>query len=494
MNAPKKILTGFFYTLGSGYAVRLLSFVLTLLIKNALGLEILDRMVPVLLVFILLSNLHHFGMVQALLHFQDDSAAFIRTHFALNALIEFSGFLLTCGAALALAYWYPAKFAWMVWLVCLFAVFRLLRNMAMTSEGLLRRDFEYGRLSLFHGLGTVLALSFALAAAWSGWGHWSLVLGGWSANSVYAPVYVLFFTGAVWCSRRISLRPLRLDWGWVRRIMRFGVWFWLGWVLQTFVWHYDKLILFLMYHEGIENRVLNLYDHAWWLVQVPTGLITHILFSYTNALYSRYQKDRQRLGEFFAKMLGLVVRVSAPLAMICLFNAHAIVVLTAPQWVEAAPILVWLGLYAFLRPLADEGLSLLWALGKTRQSTRIMGVQAGVALILVPLAARAWGVQGVAYSMGVIGALGVCGLALTIGRLVKVPWRRVFVAPICALGAMGGVGAFYEYWAMDVVWADFILRSGLMGIVYAGALLLLEFQAIKASVTQVKRILAEPKK
>ena len=491
MNAPKKILTGLFYTLGSGYAVRLLSFVLTLLIKNALGLEVLDQMVPVLLVFILLSNLHHFGMIQALLHFQEDSAAFIRTHFALNALIEFLGFLLTCGVALALAYCYPAKFGWMVWLVCLLAVFRLVRNMAMTSEGLLRRDFEYGRLSLFHGLGTVLALSCALVAAWSGWRHWSLVLGGWSAHSVYTPVYVLFFTGAVWCSRSVPLWPLRLDWGWVRRIMRFGVWFWLGWVLQTFVWHYDKLVLFLMPQEGVENRILNLYEHAWWLVQVPTGLITHLLFSYTNALYSKYQEDRPRLGDFFGKMLSLVVRVSAPLAMLCLLNARSIVELTAPQWAAAAPILVWLGLYAFLRPLADEGLSLLWALGKTRQSTRIMALQAGVALVLVPFAAQIWGVQGVAYTMGLIVALGVGGLALVIRRLIEVQWRRVFAAPLGALGLMGGTGYFYDYWAWDVLWVDFLLRSVLMGLVYLGALLLLERRAIKEAVAQMRRILAE---
>ena len=119
--------------------------------------------------------------------------------------------LLTSGVVLALTLLFPADFSWtfaqVAWVL---AVLHFVRQLSLTSEALLRMDFEFGRLSLLHGLGTLLALGSALLAARAGWEEWSLILGGWTTYSVLSVVYVLFFSTATWCSRPLRSRLLAL--------------------------------------------------------------------------------------------------------------------------------------------------------------------------------------------------------------------------------------------------------------------------------------------
>ncbi|MXY81485.1 MAG: oligosaccharide flippase family protein [Gemmatimonadetes bacterium] len=354
MITPQKMFKGFFYTLGTGYAARLCSVGLTVLIKRQLEPSVFADVFLGVTVFTMLSSLREFGLTHALLHFQDRVEEFVGTHFALNVCITLLSCLLTSGVVLALTLLFPADFSWtfaqVAWVL---AALHFVRQLTLTSEALLRMDFEFGRLSLLHGLGTLLALSSALLAAHAGWEEWSLILGGWTTYSVLSVVYVLFFSTATWCSRPLRLTSLRFDWVWARRLLGYGVWIWIGWVLQIFIWWYDKLVVRLV----VGDTALALYETAWWLVQIPTAVIAHIILNYSGALYSRYRHERERLGELFSKMISLVLRVSAPVSLILVFNAREITALLGGQWAGSARIVVWLAAYALLRPLLSDGLA-----------------------------------------------------------------------------------------------------------------------------------------
>lgn len=484
MHGSGKVLRGFFYTVGSGYAGRFLSVILTVLLKITLGPEVFDQMVQGVVIYALLSNLHHFGLVQAFLHFQDHADEFVQTHFALNVCVGLAGFVLTVAVAGGMALWDPHRYGWTATVVSILATGRLARDLVLTSESLLRRDFDFRRLSLLHALGTALALSSALVAAWAGWGKWSLLIGGWGTYSIYSLTYVVFFTVGVWRSRPVSIWPLQIDWAWVKRLLRFGAWFWVGWMLQTFVWYYDKLVL-----GWLGLRDLTYYDHAWWLVQVPTAIITHIILSYTVTLYARYRNDSERMGYFFTRMMGLVVRVSAPLALILIANAKEVMLLFGPAWRPAASIVVWLAGYAFLRPLLDEGFGVLHAQGATRTSARIRACQAAVALVAVPIGAWMWGAKGVAWSMGVVAAVGLAGLYIELDRRIMVEWRTIFGAPLVGLLLMAGAG-LWPVQLHEHALVQLALRGTAMMIVYAGTLWVLEREMLREQVRQVRRILA----
>ncbi len=487
MSTPQKLLKGFLYTLGSGYLARLASVVLTVLIRRELPPSVFTDAVFAVTLFTLLASPREFGLMYALLHFQEKTRTFVQTHFTLNLIICGLTLALALGVMGALHLGWPQTFtATPVLLACLLSILFFLRNLTLTAEGLLRLDFEFGRLSLFHGLGTVLALAGTLAATWAGWGVWSLVIGGWASYSVFSVVYVLFSAAAMGLSRPQGFGRLHLDPVWTRRLLGYGVWIWIGWVLQTFVLWYDKLVVRLV----VGRNEMALYENAWWLVQIPTAIITHIIFNYTNTLYSRYQHDRPRLSEVFSRMLSLEVWISWPLALVLVLNAQEVMVLM-PEWGVSAGIITWLAGYAFLRPLMDDCFGLLWAVGGTRLSARLMGLQALVAAVLVPAMATGWGVQGVAYSMGAVAALGLVSLFWGVRRYVSVSWSKVFGAPLLGLGLAAGAGMGYTTIAQGHALVDFVLRSALMVGLYAGVVGLLERRQIGESVAQMRRLLAE---
>lgn len=267
--------------------------------------------------------------------------------------------------------------------------------------------------------------------------------------------------------------------------MGYGVWIWVGWMLQIFIWWYDKLVVRLV----AGDTALALYETAWWLVQIPTAIIAHIILNYSSTLYSRYRHERERLSELFAKMVSLVLRVSAPVSLILVFNAREITALLGDQWAASARIVVWLAVYALLRPLLSDGFGLLWAVGATRRSAYIVGIQAVVALFAVPAMGVLWGAEGVAYSMGAVAGTGFLGLCVGLRTYVRVNWLEVLAAPAVGLLAAAVCGWSYDRWALDYAVGDFALRSGIMALAYGAVLGLLERRTIVEELGHLRRIM-----
>ncbi len=488
MIGAAKIVRGFFYTLGGGYAARLSSVLLTVLITRELGPSRFTDVVVGVTVFTVVSSLREFGLMHALLHFQNKISEFLGTHFLLNILLTAGSTLVNSVLAWLLLAIFPSHFsltsALVVWV---FSGLNLIRNVTLTSEGLLRMEFEFGRLALFHGVGTILALSSTLLAAKAGWEASSLILGGWSTFSVLSVVYVLFFSTATLLTRPLALAQLNFDSAWARRLLAYGIWIWIGWVLQTFMLWYDRLVIWWV----LGKVDMALYNHAMWLVQIPTAVISHIIFSYTNALYSRYKDDREHLGELFGRMLRIIVRISSPLALIFVLNAHELMSLM-PKWIHAAPMVVWLATFAFVRPLLDEGFGLLWAVGATRVSAAIVAIQAALALVVLPSCAATWGVAGVAYGMGAVTLVGLIGLITVVRRFLKLDLKSVFVVPALSLGLAALAGITLSGHSPEWPFFDFVAKVCSISLVYVAVLGTLERKGIREGFEQLKLILGRP--
>ena len=126
-------------------------------------------------------------------------------------------------------------------------------------------------------------------------------------------------------------------------------------------------------------------------------------------------------------MISLVLRVSAPVSLILVFNAREVTALLGRPvgWVGIYRGLV--AAYALLRPLLSDGFGLLWAVGATRRSACIMGMQGVVALFAVPALAVLWGAEGVGVQHGCGGWHGFLG---------PVRWP----ARLCARRLVQGIG------------------------------------------------------
>lgn len=483
MNTPKKILSGLFYSIGGGYVARIASVGFTIWLKRELGLEPFDAALFYIFAFFMLANCTE-GLGWALLHYQDKVDEFRDTHFTLNVLLGV-GLVVLCVAISACLHWAdPNTHHWGARAVPLLAVLYFFKRLATTSEFSLRKDFEFGRLSFIHGLSTVIALLAALWAAHRGLGEWSLIIGGWSNFSTLSAVYTILFVGGVLVSHPVRLTRLRIDRAWAGKLISYCKWIWSGWVLQIFVWHLDKLVIAWM----LTDRDLTLYENAWWLMQIPTALLAHMIFNYTNSLYSRYQSERDRLTDFFTRMASLIVRAATPVAVLLVLMSDEIVRVFGDAWAGTAPIIVWLGVFAVFRPLFEECYGLLWAVGRTRQAAGVMALQAGAAIVLLPLGATMWGVRGVAYAVGAVAIMGMTALTFKLKAVVDVTWSRIILPPAVGIIAMVAANQILT----PIVTASFtgtaLHALGLL-LSFAATLVVLEYRTIRQNLDDILRIL-----
>ena len=483
LNTPRKILSGLFYSIGGGYVARIASVGFTIWLKRELGLEPFDAALFYFFAFFMLANCTE-GLGWALLHYQDKIDEFRDTHFTLNVLLG-AGLIVLCSAISAGLHWAdPDTHHWGARALPILALLYFLKRLATTSEFSLRKDFEFGRLSLIHGLSTVIALLAALWAAHRGLGEWSLVIGGWGNFSTLSAVYTVLFVGAVLLSQPIRLTRLRIDRVWAGKLISYCKWIWSGWVLQIFVWHFDKLVIAWM----LTDRDLTLYENAWWLMQIPTALLAHMIFNYTNSLYSRYQDERDRLTDFFTRMASLIVRAATPVAVLLVLMSDEIVRVFGEAWAGTAPIIVWLGIFAVFRPLFEECYGLLWAVGRTKQAASAMAIQACAAIILLPVAASTWGVKGVSYAVGAIAVIGIATLVYKLREVIDARWLRIIVPPAVGVAAMVGANRMVTP-HLPASYAGIALHIGGLLAAFGATLIILEYRTIRQNIDDTLRIL-----
>ncbi len=483
LNTPKKILSGLFYSIGSGYVVRIASVGFTIWLKRELGLEPFDAALFYFFSFFMLANCTE-GLGWALLHYQDRVDEFRETHLTLNLLLGLALVVICVAIAAGLHWSDPDAHAWGVVALPILAVLYLFKRLSTTSEFSLRKDFEFGRLSLIHGLSTIAALAAALWCARGGLGEWSLLIGGWSSFSTLSAVYTTLFVTAVLASHPVDITRLRIDRAWAGKLVSYCKWIWSGWVLQIFVWHYDKLVIAWM----LSDRDLTLYENAWWLMQIPTGLLAHMIFNYTNSLYSRYQHERDRLSDFFTRMASLIVRAATPVAILFILLSDDIVRVFGQAWVGTAPIIVWLGVFAVFRPLFEECYGLLWAVGRTKQAAGAMAIQAFAAIAVLPFGAAMAGVRGVSYAVGAVAVLGIITLVSLLRDIVDVRWTRVAVPPTVGIATMVGVDRLVTPAVPDSL-TGITLHAAVLLVSFGATLLILEYRTIRQNTDDVIRIL-----
>jgi PST family polysaccharide transporter len=486
MTDSKKILKGLFYTLGSGYVARAASVVLTFLIRRELGTGPFDATVWATVVFVLLANLSQFGLIHSLLHYQEDVDQFVRTHFTISLIIGLTVFLVSACTAYAIDY-ADGSLGWTGTVILVFSSLYFFRMLSVTPEALLRKDFEHRSLSLIHGLGTIAALAGTFWLARSGAGAWSLVIGGWSTFSVYSVVYIGIFVLSVWILRPVKIRPLQLDPVWARRILSFGAWVWLSSQLQNFVWFYDKLVM----PYFVTATDLTLYENTWWLMQIPAALITHVIMSYTVTVYAKVKGDRDKLSLLYTRAQTLIVRVSAPAALLLVVNADPLVSLMGASWSGSIPIFVWLAPYAFMRPLIEDGFGLLWAIGETRSTARVLGFQVAVALAAVPLGAWYLGVEGVAYAVGLTALIGWIGVTWCLSAHIDLAHFRIFAAPVAAIG-VSAIASYliHPLFEFENLVADLLGRTALTSLVYLSILWIVEKQYLLEILGEMREIMS----
>ena len=315
--AIQRIARGAIQTFGSTYPARLINFAVLLLLYQILVPEDFGAITTAYSILALVIAIRDLGLNYALLHEHDNVHELAPTHFVLSvSLGSISTILALCiglysehlfelthtfntylGITDPHADYSASSYPKVAIALGILGTFDLLRTAALTAETQLQRDLEFGRLAFAHAAGIILAALVGLALAYLGYGKWALILGFFP----YSVTYILVYCTVVWLRHPPPLNQLHtFNAQAARRMIRYGIWFWIGGIPKIFIHHYDKLIISLLFTLSLRG----IYDAAHSFAQIPSGAITMVIVRITGAVYARYQNNRDQLSAAYRQNLA----------------------------------------------------------------------------------------------------------------------------------------------------------------------------------------------
>ena len=488
-SAIQRIARGAIQTFGSTYPARIINFVVLLLLYQLLVPEDFGAVGTAYSILALAIAIRDFGLSYALLHEHDRVHELAPTHFVLcvcmgsiSAILALS-MALGSDRALEVVHAFdafrpdPQTYPKVALALAVLGAFDLFRTAALTAEVQLQRDLAFGRLAFAHAGGTVLASLVGLVLAYLGYGKWALILGFFP----YSVTYIIFYCAVVWLRHPPPLNRLHaFDRDAAKRMIRYGLWFWIGGIPKIFAYHYDKLIISAFF--GLHLR--GIYDAAHNFAQIPTGTITLVIARITGAVYARYQNRRDQLSAAYRRALRLILRTTVPISLALALESNRWILLFRPEWTPAAPLLQWLIIYSLCRPVLDDIHALFYSIGTPKTIAKFASVQALVLLVLAPVLGHLLGIKGIAISLNAMAVIGLV-LALVLARShVDLPIAKTFAPPLIAAGIGTGLHIAAGAWLNAL--------STFMGVIAGGAIFTVGY-AIGLLIAERKTLLLEIK-
>ena len=499
--AIQRIARGAIQTFGSTYPARLINFAVLLLLYQILVPEDFGAITTAYSILALVIAIRDLGLNYALLHEHDNVHELAPTHFVLSvSLGSISTILALCiglysehlfelthtfntylGITDPHADYSASSYPKVAIALGILGTFDLLRTAALTAETQLQRDLEFGRLAFAHAAGIILAALVGLALAYLGYGKWALILGFFP----YSVTYILVYCTVVWLRHPPPLNQLHtFNAQAARRMIRYGIWFWIGGIPKIFIHHYDKLIISLLFTLSLRG----IYDAAHSFAQIPSGAITMVIVRITGAVYARYQNNRDQLSAAYRRTLRLILRTTVPISLVLALEANRWIHILKPEWAPAAPLLQWLIIYSLCRPLLDDVHALFYSIGSPKSIAKFSAAQALILLILAPYLAHHMEAIGIAISMNAIAIVGLILALILVRAYVDFPIAKTFAPPLIAAAIGTGMHFACAEWLNTLpILMGVLAGSAIFTLSYSIGLLLVERKTLIDEIKTVMR-------
>ncbi len=490
--AIQRIARGAIQTFGSTYPARLINFAVLLLIYQILVPEDFGAITTAYSILALVIAIRDLGLHYALLHEHDNVHELAPTHFVLSVSLGSISALLALCIALYSEHLFELvntcigitdtrSYPKVAIALGILGAFDLLRTAALTAETQLQRDLEFGRLAFAHAAGTILAAIVGLILAYLGYGKWALIIGFFP----YSVTYILVYCTVVWLRHPPPIDQLHtFNPQAARRMIRYGIWFWIGGIPKIFIQHYDKLIISLFFTLSLRG----IYDAAHSFAQIPSGAITMVIVRITGAVYARYQNNRDQLSAAYRRTSRLILRTTVPISLVLALEADRWIHIFKPDWAPAAPLLQWLIIYSLCRPLLDDVHALFYSIGSPKSIAKFSAAQALILLILAPYLAHHLDAIGIAISMNAIAIVGLILALILVRAYVDIPIAKTFAPPLIAAAIGTGMHFACAEWLNTLpILMGVFAGSAIFTLSYSIGLLLVERKTLIDEIKTVIR-------
>jgi PST family polysaccharide transporter len=427
---------GVAYMSAANWTSYALNFAIGILVARILGPEAFGEYAFVVAINEFVNIVNGLAIAPALVQSRTESERLYDTGYAVSFVQGLVGLLISLAIAAVVAHERSAQSAWFLVLLAL-ARFPVLLADVVTAR--LNRDVRFGAIAVIDLSTRSLPNLACLWLAWIGWGPLSLVL-----RDVATGV-LPWLLAHWWSGYRYRGRLGRAE---LRALMSYSGPMFASRMLDIFMARLDRLVVGWFFGA----RSIGLYHQARFVADAgatASAPVTTVTFN----LYSRLQDDPARLGRAYALVNYFLARVSlAGSTALMLAPESVIRLLLGEDWLDAAPVLRILGLYAGLAMLLLNGQILLFARGAIFTNVRLRLAQ--LAVLGPGVVAAAWlrDVELVAIAVLVSTGLAVA-LSWFLSRdVTRGHGVRTWAAPCLALAVTAALAQALRPWTAELPW------------------------------------------
>ena len=311
------------------------------------------------------------GFEKSLIHKQDLSRLQISTVFYINMLLGIGMMLILIAAAPSLSVFFREPKLTPVLQVVSVGI--LINALGQTPSALLRKEFNFKKISFAHMLGSFLGGAVGLIMAYNGYGVWALVYSTLVSQVIMLVGYLLYST---W-------RPqLAFSYNSIKEMLPYGLNILYSSFLFFAIQQFNNFIIGRFYNKSD----LGLYHRGSRFPELITSIIEGVVLKMAFPLFAKVQNDNQQLTQMLEKIVKLLAFVCFPLLTILFVNASDVtLVLFTSKWSGS---IIYLELFCFVKlfyPFIIIYKEVLLVKGHAKLSSRILTIFSAFEIILVLL-------------------------------------------------------------------------------------------------------------
>jgi O-antigen/teichoic acid export membrane protein len=330
-------------------------------------------------------------------------------------------------------------------------------------QALLQRQMRWTALAVISVISLMVGAAVAIGGAEAGYGYWALV---WM--SIASP---LAGTLGLWLTTGWVPGMPQRNVG-VGSLMIFGGTLTLRTFVTFIAYNADKVLIGRFWGAD----AIGIYGRAYQLVNIPTEQLVSAVGEVAFAALSRLQDDPIRFKRYFLKGFSLLLGLSLPITLGCVFFADDLVyVVLGPNWNDAAAIIRLMApaiaIVAIINPLEW----LIFSMGLGARSLKIALVFAPF-MILGYVMGLPYGPKGVAFASSAILTMWLIPHTLWCVRGTVISPRDILLAvsaPLASGALAGGVafGVRLMYGEFLSPFPRLVLESSVLFVTFFGVLL-----------------------
>jgi O-antigen/teichoic acid export membrane protein len=407
----------------------------------------------------ILESFSDMGVSAAIISYRDVKPAELSSLFYFNILVGvLLTILLVLVSPIVVSYYKEPRIYLYLWILALdFTI----SSPAIVFNVLLKKNMRFGILSKINMTATAVYSVSAILYAYFSRDVMGLVVGTMLQSFVSTGLNV-YFGMRIWKPSRFVLQYKH-----IRRFLSFGL-YQMG---ERIINRFNRNIDYLLIGRFLGAKPLGFYSVAYMLMMKPIYRINPIITSVAFPALSEVQEDNAQIKKYFLKMIRYICYVTAPIYLLFFaLSENLILVFYGDQWLLSVPVLAVFSFLGILYSVGNPMGNLILAKGRAD-----IGFWMNVAQTLILFSANyiglRWGIIGVACSTLLVT---LC-LFFPVNFFIRYYLVKMGAAEyleqlkkplLFAFTAAAAVLLLREYIISFGILTDFILFSGIFGIIY----------------------------